>query len=268
MTVLTPPMQSPQNGPAFTPEQRAEMAAMPFMMRISYMAHLQDQPSQDMSAPSEGGGMNGDQYKYKEGGLVGPGGKRVPLGAQQPQTQQMNPQEMVGQIQQFTQANPQVVAQVKQAVEQAIQSGELTMDELSKAVKLAQLAVSNPQMYPQLRQFAIQQGIATEQDIPQQYDQGLLFAILAVGAAMQNGQQPAAAATPAPSQPQVQAQPPNGGPPMSHGGLVPRSKNLDQSVPITAHEGEVVIPAHIVRAKGTEFFEKMIQSYDPNAPKK
>jgi hypothetical protein len=27
------------------------------------------------------------------------------------------------------------------------------------------------------------------------------------------------------------------------------------------HEGEFVIPAHIVRAKGTEFFSKMLESY-------
>jgi hypothetical protein len=29
-------------------------------------------------------------------------------------------------------------------------------------------------------------------------------------------------------------------------------------VPINAHEGEYVIPAHVVRAKGTEFFDKLI----------
>jgi len=45
------------------------------------------------------------------------------------------------------------------------------------------------------------------------------------------------------------------------GSLPPKSGNPDGSIPINAHEGEYVIPSHVVRAKGTEFFDKLVQSY-------
>jgi len=49
---------------------------------------------------------------------------------------------------------------------------------------------------------------------------------------------------------------------MARGGALPTdSPNKDGSIPITAHEGEYVIPAHIVRAKGTEFFDTMLEKY-------
>lgn len=49
---------------------------------------------------------------------------------------------------------------------------------------------------------------------------------------------------------------------MAAGGPLPeRSPNKDGSIPINAHEGEYVIPSAVVRAKGTEFFDKLVQSY-------
>ena len=49
----------------------------------------------------------------------------------------------------------------------ALQSGELTAQELNMGVQLIESAVNNPSLYPQLRKFAVQQGIAGEEDLPQ-----------------------------------------------------------------------------------------------------
>jgi len=50
-------------------------------------------------------------------------------------------------------------------------------------------------------------------------------------------------------------------PSMATGGALPeRARRKDGGIPIMAHEGEFVIPADVVRRKGTDFFEKMIQS--------
>jgi len=49
---------------------------------------------------------------------------------------------------------------------------------------------------------------------------------------------------------------------MREGGPLPeKSSNPDGSIPINAHEGEYVIPKHVVRAKGTEFFDKLLAQY-------
>lgn len=47
----------------------------------------------------------------------------------------------------------------------------------------------------------------------------------------------------------------------SHGGEVRGPGGpMDDAVPANLSDGEFVIPAHVVRAKGTEFFEKLIES--------
>ena len=212
---------------------------------------------------------------YQEGGMVGPGGMPIrPQGGLAPAGQPAEPlsaQAMELEIQKFVQQNPQQVQQMQQAIMSGLQSGEITMQELNMMTQLAKVAAQNPQMYPQIRQFAIQQGIATEQDLPQEYDQGLVFAILLAAKAAQTQSQGGA------MQPQQGAPPvpaPQGGMPMGGmpqaamqapvasmrmGGPLPtNSKNKDGSVPIIAHEGEYVIPSDVVRRKGTDFFDKMI----------
>jgi hypothetical protein len=42
---------------------------------------------------------------------------------------------------------------------------------------------------------------------------------------------------------------------------------IDGSAPAALSAGEFVIPAHIVRAKGTEYFEKLLEQYAHKAPK-
>lgn len=207
--------------------------------------------------------------QFKDGGLIGPNGQPVPMGpsgqsglmppggsAPQPS---VSMQQIEQQVQQIMQQQPQVVQQIQQAITEGLQSGELTQQELNMAVQLAKAAALNPAMYPKIRQFAIAQGLATEADLPQTTDNGMILVLLAASRAAQTQSQ---------GQPQGQAQPAGGVPQsamqtpvatMKDGGALPeRSHNMDGSIPIAAHEGEYVIPAHVVKAKGTDFFDKMI----------
>jgi len=180
---------------------------------------------------------------YQQGGLVTPMGPQM----SQPSAPSAGVQDVKGEVERLRQQNPEVIQQIQQVMMQALQSGELTMQELNMAVQLATAAMQNPQMWPRLRQLAIQQGLGDEEDIPMQYDQGLATAIIIAGEAVQGMQVGAPAAA---------GQPPQAS--MKMGGEVPDSKNTDGSIPITAHEGEFVVPAEVVKAKGTEFFERMI----------
>jgi hypothetical protein len=149
-------------------------------------------------------------------------------------------------IQRMTTENPQMAEQLKQELMAIMQTGELTPEELNKMVQLARAALQQPNLYPQIRRFAVQQGLGTEQDIPEQFDQGLLIAIVIAGQALQG------------AAPEGQAQGAETMPSMKEGGALPtKSGNKDGSIPINAHEGEFVVPAEVVRHYGTKFFEDL-----------
>lgn len=209
----------------------------------------QAQPAAGLSGSMTGGGTS-FVPSYQAGGLVAPGGAP------------MDPQMLEMQLNQFAGQRPEQMQQLQQAILQGLQSGELTPQELNMMVQLATVAAQNPQMYPNVRRFAIQQGLATEQDLPPQYDQGLVFMLLLIGRAMQQvvggaggAPMPGGQQMPEVGAPQVAS---GAMPSMAKGGTVPDSKKSDGSILINAHEGEYVIPAHIVKAKGTEFFDKLI----------
>ena len=208
---------------------------------------------------------------FEQGGVVGAPPAAAPPAGVNPAANQgapIPPQAMQQEIQRMTEQHPEQVLQVKQAVTQALQTGELSPQELNMAVQLATAAAQNPQLYPQIRQFAIQQGLAGEADMPQEYDQGLVFVILLAAKAAQTemGGQP--------GMPQAAGQPPQavgqgqqaaGQPPMAalkQGGEVPESRNADGSVPITAHDGEGVLHAGVLKAKGTDFLNKLNETYE------
>lgn len=209
-----------------------------------------------MSRPAQAG-----MYAYEDGGMVGPGG--MPIGPSStpvatpaglgsapatPSAVPIAPAEDVEMsIQRLEQQAPEKLAEIRGMMQQAIQSGELTPQELNMMVQLAQVAMQDPSMYPQIRRFAIQQGLATEADLPVQYDQALVMALLVIARSLQGGAQ-----APAP-QPIT----------MEMGGMVPAATGDDGAVPIIAHEGEYVIPRDVVNKKGTDFFDKLIESGKP-----
>lgn len=192
---------------------------------------------------------------YQEGGMVGLGGipeggapMGAPMGA--PASAPMPPDMINMELQRVATQHPQEMQMMRSAMMQAMQTGKLTPQELNTLQQLATAAVQNPASYPQIRQFAIQQGIADEEDLPQEYNQGLLFMLLLAAQSVQGAEMPAA---PPP--------PPPGTPSMQDGGTVPQSRRRDGSVTIDAHEGEYVIPANVVKMKGREFFDNLLEKY-------
>jgi hypothetical protein len=195
---------------------------------------------------------------FQMGGMVGPGGMPVrpgmgsapmmggapglaPPGAI---SQSLSPEQIPMEVQRFVQQNPQQVQQMVAALQQLIQSGGVTVEELNMMVQMAQAAAQNPALYPQLRQIAIQRGLAGPEEISEQFDSGLIFTLLLMGAALQSG-----------------GMMPDQMPSLKKGGMLSKKESDDEAVIAQLHEGEYVIPAHIVRAKGTEFFDKMLSSY-------
>ena len=264
----------------------------PALASILSMGNTSQAPMAPASAPSPGlaSGMMGQQvFSYEQGGMVGMGGMPEPMGmppggmasnntmmpppggvglAPEGQgTQQMTPQMLEMQVNQFASQNPQQVEGIRVAIQQVMQSGELTQQELNMVVQLATVAAQNTEMYPYVRNFAIQQGIATEQDLPPQYDQGLVFVLLLAARAMQQdmgGQDMVAGGTPAMAgNGSVSAAQVSSGaiPSMARGGMTPDSRKADGSVLINAHEGEFVVPANVVKMKGKEFFDNLVEKY-------
>lgn len=211
-------------------------------------------------------------YSYQAGGMIGAGGAPSTMGAGlTPQGEQQQgaipPQMLEMQVNQFSTQHPQQVAQIRAAIMEVMQTGQLTQQELNMIVQLATVAAQNPDMYPYVRKFAIQNGIAMEQDLPQQYDQGLVFVLLLAARAIQadtGGQNMMQGGSPAMAGgPEITASQVSSGaiPSMATGGMTPPSKKSDGSVLINAHEGEFVIPKHVVAMKGKEFFDNLIEKY-------
>jgi cell division septum initiation protein DivIVA len=191
---------------------------------------------------------------FQMGGMVGPGGMPMMGGAPMGGapglappgaiSQSLSPEQIPMEVQRFVQQNPQQVQQMVAALQQLIQSGGVTVEELNMMIQMAQAAAQNPALYPQLRQIAIQRGLAGPEEISEQFDSGLIFTLLLMGAALQSG-----------------GMMPGQMPSLKKGGMLSKKESDDEAVIAQLHEGEYVIPAHIVRAKGTEFFDKMLSSY-------
>ena len=211
------------------------------------------------------------QPTYAEGGMVGPNGIPMRPAGMGGQEQAMSPQMLEMQIQEFMRKNPQQVQQVANAVMAGFQSGEITPEELNMAGQLAMTALQNPEMYQYVRKYAIQQGMATEQDLSPTYDQGLVFVLLlavrsvqqqtgGMGAVGGMGTQ-----TGAPPQPVMSmadggyvsmgSHAKNGGP------VVGPGTGTSDSIPIRVSAGEYVIPAKVVQAKGVDFFDSLLKKY-------
>lgn len=263
MTALNPQVASTTS--LDLPPALASILAMPTANAAPVAAPMAPMPAAGPS-PTLGGALGGQPTvaqqplpSFQEGGMVGPGG--MPAGAPAQPSAPMDPAQRDQLLNQSLQQNPQVVQEIQATLMAGLQSGEITPQELNMIIQLTQLAAQNPDMYPYVRQFAIQQGIATEEDLPAQYDEGLLVAMLTVAKAAQQliqGGQPMATGE-APMTGQLEATMPS----MKEGGTV-KGKN-DAPVPIMAHEGEYVIPKNVVQMKGREFFDRLVEQYKDKA---
>lgn len=210
------------------------------------------------------------QPTYAEGGMVGAGGMPVrPSGVGKPQ-ERLSPQAIEMQLQDFMRKQPQEVARIQQAIMAGFQAGEITPEELNMAGQLAMTALQNPEMYTYIRQYAIQQGMATEEDLSPEYDQGLIFVLLLAIRAVQGSTQQGTGGAPmggAPMGNQPMMSMASGGyvhmgDHAARGGKVsgPGTGTSD-SIPIRVSAGEYVIPAKVVQAKGKDFFDALLKKY-------
>lgn len=174
-----------------------------------------------------------------------------PMQPGQPQ-QQLSPKDIEAQAAQLVNANREATEKVRALIQYALDTGELTPDELNMMIQLAKVAASNPASYPQVRQFAIQNGLGTEAEIPAQYDQGLILLIIAVGKTLQSGQGNMLAGQP----------PPQGQAPQTQGGLPSYSRGGmtgDQAHVAVVHDNEYVIPKEALLYHGKKTFDKLVE---------
>ena len=192
----------------------------------------------------------------QEGGMV-----PTPAGLQpQMAAGPTNPAMMDGQINQTLAQNPEIVARIRAAIEAGIQSGELDINELNMIIQLAKTVQQNPAMYPQIRQMAIQRGLIPAEEIPEQYDEGLITAIIMAGKAMEADVQIEGAQMMQPQPTQMMNE--GGvliGPSHAQGGIPTKIAGVNNA---EMEGGEYVIPKNVVKAKGTEFFDKMLAQYE------
>lgn len=198
-------------------------------------------------------------FAYADGGVVPPAPQPglTPSGAAS--GQRMSLQQLQTEAQKFAQANPQAVQMIREALMEGVQTGDVTPQQITLLVQMAVAAAQNPELYPRLRQMAIQQNLADEEDLPMQYDQGIIFSLIVAGTAMQSGggaASPGAPATPAPQ---------GATPMMAEGGHIAMSRSPTgdntgraDDITIRVSGGEYVVPKHVVERKGTEFFDKLI----------
>lgn len=184
----------------------------------------------------------------QQAGMAPPGGAAP---------QRMTLQQLQQEAQKFAQANPQAVQLIRDSFMEGIQSGEVTVQQITMMVQMAVAAAQNPELYPRLRQMLIQQQLADEEDLPMQYDQGIIFTLIVAGTTVQqDGQGMAPPQVPGAQAPAAM---------MKDGGHIamtrsPTGDNTGRAddIPIRVSGGEYVIPKHVVERKGTEFFDKLI----------
>lgn len=194
------------------------------------------------------------QMGFADGGGVGLG---TPAGS-------TGPDQLQEQVNQFVH-NPQFKQVAQQVVGNAMASGELTPEELITLGRIAEAAMHNPSLYPQLRQFASQNGLTP---LPPSYDPRLTVVLIAASKLM--GSTPPGQVPPTD---QAQMQNPTG---MANGGFLRgpgtgRSDSIgtvEESTgkPVKVANGEYVIPSHVVAAKGKDFFDKMLRQYAQLTP--
>lgn len=173
----------------------------------------------------------------------------------------MSSQQIEQEVNNFMKAQPQEVQKIQQVIVLAMQTGQLTPDELNQAVQLAKVALANPASYPQIRQFAIQNGLGTEQELPEEMDQGLLYALILAGKAM--SQAGARADVPTSGNAMAGQGPAPTGP---KGGILPEysqgGETGSKAHVAKLHPREYVIPEKAVLYYGTKKFGDMIKAVE------
>jgi hypothetical protein len=184
--------------------------------------------------------------------------QNMPLGAATPKP--MENTEIEANLNHLSR-NPEAMDKIRSAMVQAVNSGEVTPEELNMIVQLAKVAMGNPKSWAQIRQFAIQNGLATDAELPREYDQGLVYTLLAVGKALQQkpgNTPPVQGAVPG----DVTAQQPPSATQQPQAGNIPQYKNGgptgDKAHLAVVHKNEYVIPEDALLFHGKKTFDNLI----------
>jgi hypothetical protein len=159
----------------------------------------------DSTGNSSGGGVGADGWKdggyigetpgitkrYMDGGPV-QGGPMLAMGyAQGGQINAMGGSPTPGIVNKRVDAmlrDPRMRQRMLARPQQLMASGELTPDEVTTMARVAEASLYNPSLYPQLRQFVVQQGMAP---LPPTFDQEVIVRIMAVARGLQQATPPA-----------------------------------------------------------------------------
>lgn len=215
------------------------------------------------------GGMIGDMpgitQRYMDGGPV-QGGPMLAMGyAQGGMMGQMGGKPTPATVNKQVDAmlrDPRTRQTLLARPQQLMASGELTPDEVTTMGRVAEAAMFSPELYPQLRQFVAAQGMSP---LPAAFDPSVIMRIMAISRALQQATPPGQ--VPGTDQAQMQRPVPgegNGG--YLQGPGTGRSDSIGTvnettGEPVKVANGEYVIPAHVVRAKGREFFDNLLRRY-------
>lgn len=193
--------------------------------------------------------MLGRALGYAEGGIVSPGMQVPPEPGSAP-----NPQLFDAHMQDLLRKNPQIVQRVRQAIQQAMQSGELDPQELQQLAQYARACMQNPGMYPQIKAILEKQGVVPPGVLPPQYNQGLVSAVLIAAQAAQGADAGVAGTQQFAQGGQIRG-PGTGTSDSIH------TMNRATGTPVSVSNGEYIIPAHVVQAKGKDFFDALLRKY-------
>jgi hypothetical protein len=215
------------------------------------------------------GGMIGDMpgltKRYNNGGMVS-GGPMLAMGyADGGMMGQMGGKPTPALVNKQVDAmlrDPRARQSLLARPQQLMASGELTPDEVTTMARVAEASLYNPELYPQLRQFVAQQGMSP---LPTAFDPSVIMRIMAIARGLQT--ETPAGQVPGTDQAQMQRPVPGDG----NGGYLQgpgtgRSDSIGTvnettGEPVKVANGEYVIPAHVVRAKGREFFDNLLRRY-------
>ena len=259
----------------------AAAAAMP-----PHIQALLDIPEEAPPGAAHPGGVPSPRPAPPPAPPMAGAGAAAPTGPTTPQ----DPRMLSQQVDDMLQRDPEIAARIRAGIDAGLRSGEITQQELDMATQLTTIAANNPAMYPQARQYAIESGLADEVDLPPQYDEGLISVMLAILKSLQMNVSIAPQGQPG-SQPGHPGHPGHPGQPGGAGvglgakpqmrfamgglvdpvenpgavnkatmtpGLMPRAK--DGIYTAELHHGEYVVPPEVVRAKGTDFFDKLTEA--------
>lgn len=196
---------------------------------------------------------------YADGGPLGM--QEVMMPAPSPQTQftpmaRAMPTDQVQMMQmqasEMTRRNPDLAAEIAQRA----QASGMTPALAEQLWQISVAAIQNPQMYPQIRQFAIQSLKLSPTTLPEQFDPSTLSTLAGIAHIVAKGNVPQVPTAPVGYSGGGKIVGPGTGRSDSINGV-----NQSTGAPVKVSNGEYVIPADVVKTLGTKYFDTLVRKH-------